>query len=181
MKKLFVSLVTIVVLLTVGCQENSITDPLSTESANKTQNYSKHGLIELQQLLNDPYPIGNSFYIISGNIEYTLTSVTSNPLQPWAGQTVLVQFSINADMQYFCSVCPPSEEDVLAGFIEITSEENLTVIGHSLTQLDKTFVIQGRDDGMVLKCRFFVNTRGMELSAMWLAFEKNSITATINQ
>ena len=123
MKKLFVSLVAFAVLFTVGCQENSLNDPLSTESVNKTQNYSKHGLIELQQLLNDPYPVGNSFYIISGNIEYTLTRVSSNPLQPWAGLTVLVQFSINADMQYFCSVCPPSEEDVLVGFIESEAEE----------------------------------------------------------
>lgn len=181
MKKLFISLVAFAVLFNVGCQENSVNDPLSTELSYKTQNSGKHGVIELQQLLNDPYPVGNSFYIISGHMEYQHSIVTSNPLQPSAHQNVLIRFSINAELKYFCTVCSPSEEDVLAGFIESTHEEYVTVIGHSLTQFDKTFVIQGREDGMVLKCRFFVNTRGMELSAMWLAFENNSITATINQ
>jgi hypothetical protein len=181
MKTLFVTLVTLAVLFAMGCQENSINDPLSTESANKTQNYNKHGLIDLQRLLIDPYPVGNSFYRISGQIEYNFTLVSSDPLQPSAGQTLLVQFSINADMQYFCSVCPPSEEDVLDGFIESGAEEYLNVNEHFLAQFDKTFTIQGREDGMVLKCRFFVNTAGMELSAMWLAFENNSTTATVNQ
>ena len=66
----------------------------------------------------------------------------------------------------------------MVGFITEESEENVSLTGHFITTLEKSFVIQGREDGMVLKCRFFVTTGGMELNAMWLALPDQNAIAT---
>jgi hypothetical protein len=164
----------------MGCQENSVTDPLSTESSNKVQNSDTytHDIIVLRQLLNDPYPIGNSHYMISGQIEYEHRLVSANLMKPAPKQYVSLSLSIDADLKYFSTVSIHSAEDELAGFITEESEEYLSVAGNSVTQLETSFVIQGREDGMVLKCRFFVTTGGMELSAMWLALPDENAVAT---
>jgi hypothetical protein len=182
MKKFFITLITLVVLFVIGCQENSVTDPIPNEAANKNQNFNTYhyGIIHLQQVLNDPYPIGNSYYIITGQIEYKHRLVFLNPIQSTTGSNVSLHLSIDAGLQYFCSVCSSPSVEALAGFISSESEENLLITG-SFLLLQKSFVIQGPEDGMVLTCRFLVTTSGMELSAMWLAFQNNSVTATVNK
>ncbi|MCW8804171.1 MAG: hypothetical protein OQK57_07220, partial [Ignavibacteriaceae bacterium] len=84
----------------------------------------------------------------------------------------------DADFRYLCTVCPPSEEDNLAGFISDVSEELVPIGGNYVSLLEKTFTIQGRGDGMVLKVRFLVTSSGTELSAMWLALPNTSAVAT---
>ena len=171
MKNLFISLVAVSVLLVIGCQENSITDPLTTEAVNKNQNTDtyQHGFISLEGLLNDPYPIGNSFYIISGQIEYEHRLVSQN--------YVSLHLLTNANLQYLCTVCSPSEADVHGVFISNDSEDYLFIAGN-FTVLEKSFTIQGREDGMNLKCRFLVTSSGIELNAMWLALQGDNVVAT---
>ena len=53
MKKIFVTLVTFAVFFTTGCQENLINDPVESDSASKTQNSVKQGVIEFQKLLTE--------------------------------------------------------------------------------------------------------------------------------
>jgi len=182
MKTLFITLAALVILFVIGCQENSVTDPLPNGAANKNQNINtyNHGIIHLQQVLNDPHPIGNSYYIVNGQIEYKHRLVFLNPIQPATGSNVSLHLSIAAGLQYFCSVCSSPSAEELAGFISSELEENLLITG-SFSLLQKSFVIQGREDGMVLTCRFLVTTSGMELSAMRLALQNNSVAATVNQ
>ena len=178
MKTLIFNLVAVLVLFVLGCQENSVTDPLLTESADKIQlddNY-KHGTIDLQRMLKDPRPIGNSFYRVLGQIEYRISS--GNAETNSEEHNLSVRLSVDADLQYFCSVCSPSYEDDLAGFLSEVSVENVAVAGNSVTLLEKTYRIEGRDDGMLLKFRFFVTTGEMKLSAVWLALENQSVNAT---
>ena len=47
-----------------------------------------------------------------------------------------------------------------------------------MSLLEKTFTIQGRDDGMVLKVRFSVSNDRIELNAMWLALPNANAVAT---
>jgi hypothetical protein len=181
MKTLFLTLIAFVVLFFIGCQENSLTDPLLTESANQIQRTGTYdyGYIKLEGMLNDPYPIGNSHYIISGQIVYEYNSMAPmEKITPPPTNYISLNLAINADLKYFCSVCNPSPEDELVGFITEESEENVSLTGHFITTLEKSFVIQGREDGMVLKCRFFVTTGGMELNAMWLALPDQNAIAT---
>ena len=171
MKNLFISLVAVSVLLVIGCQENSITDPVSNKSVNKDQSPGpyQHGFITLEGALSDPYPIGNSFYIISGQIEFEHRLVSPN--------YVSLHLLTNASLQYLCTVCSPSEDDVCGEFISTDSEDYLFIAG-SFTMLEKSFTIQGREDGMNLKCRFLVTSGGIELNAMWLALPDNNVVAT---
>jgi hypothetical protein len=184
MKKIFISLISqdflffigclvAAVLFFAGCQENSITDPILTEAVDKVQlgtgDTYFHGIILLEGALNDPYPVGNSFYRISGQIEYEQKSVHENPMLIVTQRYASLHFTINADLQHVCTVCTPSDEDNIAGFISAESEDLVTLAGSSVSLLEKTYTIQGRDDGMTLNVRFLVTANGTELSAVWLA------------
>ena len=180
MKSLLLTVFVFSVLFIIGCKENSITDPVPAESINKDQNTGPylHDFISLEWALNDPYPIGNSHYIISGLIEYDLRIIYVDPMLPTAQRYASLYFVTNADFRYLCTVCSPPEEDKLAGFISDVSEEFVPLRVNCVSLLEKTFTIQGREDGMVLKCRFLVRTDGIELSAMWLALPDNNVAAT---
>ena len=88
-----------------------------------------------------------------------------------------MRFETNADLEYFCTVCPPKEEDQLAGFISEVSEEFVPLGGNYVSLLEKTFTIQDREDGMVLKALSFSNDR-IEFNAMWLALPTANKEAT---
>ena len=65
--------------------------------------------------------------------------------------------------------------------ISSTSEDIVYDSGDRINILEKSFPVLGRNDGMVLVCRFNVTTDGVGLSSMWLAFNddhginKNSV------
>jgi hypothetical protein len=179
MKNLFITIVTVTALFTLGCQDNTITDPVQTDSIEKRQeceNY-KPGFIPLEGMLNDPYPIGNSYYKISGQIEY-YTLASSNQSIQVSKRYVLLHLTVNADLQYYCTVCSPQVEDELAGFISNESQDYLILTDNSLTFLEKSFVILGREDDMVLKCRIVASNGEIELSSMWLELSNNPDIAT---
>lgn len=173
MKIFFVNFVIIAVLVLIGCQENQITDPVFNETTNKDQNQESYSenIISLKGMLNDPHPVGNSFFNINGQAQYKTALLNSNPMLPLSQRQYSVQLNVNADFRYFCSVCPPSEEDNLAGFIATNTDDLVPVTEHFYSEFEKSFKIDGREDGMVLKCKFFITTRTLELSAMWLALE----------
>ncbi len=170
MKILYLLILVFSILLLTGCQDNSITDPLTTEAVNKNKipGPYQHGFIPLERMLNDPYPIGNSFYVITGQIEYEHSLVSQNH--------VSLRLLTNANLQYLCTVCSPSQDDVHSAFISNDSEDYL-LINEEYIILEKTFIIQSRKDGMVLKCRFRVSTSTMELNAMWLALPDQDVVA----
>ncbi len=182
MKNLFISLVTVLVLLVIGCQENSITEPIANESTNKAQAESPdtyfHGIIPLEGLLNDPYRVGNSHYRISGQIDYDFRILYLDPIPSAPQRCASIYFEVNADLSYFCTLYPFSPEDNLSGFITDVSEDLVPLGGNVVSLLEKTFAIQGRDDGMVLKARFAVTNDRIELNAMWLALPNANAVAT---
>lgn len=185
MKNLFISLAAASVLLIIGCQENSIVDPVTNEPTEKVQvgtpdNYF-HGIIPLESILNDPYPIGNSFYRIIGQIEYNFRKIFLDPKLPTAQQHILLHVEINADLQNFCTVCPPTPEDELSGFISEIFDSYVPIAGNTVSFLEKTFAIQGREDRMVLKVRFSVLNEKVGLNAMWLALPTLITDATNNK
>lgn len=179
MKTLIINFVVILVVFLSGCQENQITDPIQTDSIVKKQesNNYKSSFILLEGMLNDPHPIGNSYYKIDGQIEYS-ARVSSNSSNQVSKRYVFLHLSINADLQYYCTVCSPQVEDELAGFILDESQDYLMLTDNSLTFLEKSFLILGREDDMVLKCRFIASDNDIELSSMWLELNNNLDIAT---
>ncbi len=169
MKKLFLTLVTFSILFVVGCQENSITDPLTVEPTNKVQSNPSHqGTITLERMLTDPYPVMNSYFIINGAIEYEHTLVTREPVPPET--YVSLNLSISAELTYLCTVCGENHEDTVVGTISNESHDEIFISmwEDEIFSLEKSFPIQGREDGMVLKCTFHVTTIGVGLDEMWL-------------
>ena len=183
MKTLFLILTALSLAFFIGCQENSITDPVVNGPVNKNQAAAPdkyfQGTIPLEHLLADPYPTTNTFYRITGQIDYRFKIYFADPIPPAPQRYLSVRFETNADLQYICTVCPPNEEDQLAGFIAEVSEDYIPLSGNRSSLFEKTFSIQGREDGMVLKVKFLVTDNRIELNAMWLALPNANQVATI--
>ncbi|RPI66882.1 MAG: hypothetical protein EHM47_15835 [Ignavibacteriales bacterium] len=170
MKKLFLSFVVFSFLLVTGCQENSITDPISSQSPNKVQSNSgivTQGSVPLQGIL-EVQGSDNLFYTIEGNIDYTHELIFVDPIPPAQQYHVKLNLSTNA---------------ILAGGNDLPGNKNNTVSSESedvfyvspegIYLLEKTFYLQGSFEGMVLVLRFLVTTDGVGLNSMHLAFIDN--------
>jgi len=167
MKNLLLTLAVLFGLLLIGCQENSITDPIQDTELQKddSPNVSR-GTIVLEGVLNDPYPVMNSFYIINGAIQYEHSYQLTEPIPPQ--YMITVDLSVSANFTYLCTVCEPQTDNVSVGSISASTFDSFYVSKEGIYLLEKTFPIQGRNDGMVLKCSFLVTTDGIGLNTMWL-------------
>jgi hypothetical protein len=175
MKQLLSSLVLFFVLFITGCQENSITDPILNESVQKGQTTGENvisGSIPLEGLLLVPGGF-QSYFSIRGVINYTHELVLLDPIPPAPQYYINLDLSVSAtliDEQHNIFRISSQSEDV------IYDSGDLTYI------LEKSFPVFGRNDGLVLVCRFLVTTDGVGLSAKWLGFNydhrmnKNNVT-----
>ena len=164
MKKLLISLVVFSVLFVIGCQENSITDPVSTGSVQKVQTTGEtftSGVIPLEGLLLVPGGF-QTYYSIEGQINYTHELLLIEPIPP--------QYYIDLNLSVRAGL---TDEEHNAFRISSRSEDIVYVSEEGIYLLEKSFPVLGRNDGMVLVCRFFVTTDGVGLNAMWLAFNDN--------
>lgn len=175
MKQLLFSLVLLFVLLVVGCQENSMTDPILTESTNKVQSPEEtfiRGSILLDRIILFPGP-GNVIYNLEGQINYSHRLVIVDPLPPATQQYVNLRLSINALL-----INPDLPRDNTWAIVS-QSVDIVNVAENGMYILEKTMPVQGRTDGLVLMCRFIVTTDGVSLNEMWLSFGDISLSNTI--
>ena len=68
MKNLLLTIAVFSALLLIGCQENPMTDPVAFNKMDENQDSdpTRTGTIALEGLLQDPYPVMNSYFIING-------------------------------------------------------------------------------------------------------------------
>lgn len=162
MKKLLSSLIVFPVLFVIGCQENSITDPVSTGSINKNQTTGEtftSGVIPLEGLLMIPGGF-QSYYTIKGQINYTHELVLLDPMPPAPQYYVDLNLSVRANL---------TDESHNTFRISSTSEDNIYVLENGRYFLVKSFPVIGRNDGLTLVCSFIVTTGGIGLYSMRLA------------
>ena len=165
MKKLFLSFVVFSVLLLIGCQENSITDPVSSQTVNKDQNTEIiRGSIPLSGLLANPGGGFNSFLEVDGQINYTHEKVYVN-VPPLPRYDISLKLDVNA------TLTDPQSPKQNYWTISSKSEDVFHVSEEGMYILEKSFSVDGRRDGMVLVCRFIVTTDGVTLNDKWLAFD----------
>ena len=174
MKKLLISLVVFSVLFIIGCQENSITDPVSNESVQKVQTTSPdviRGSIPLEGILVIPRSF-NTYCSIEGRINYTHELVLLDPAPPAPQYYINLNLSVRALL---------TDEGHNAFRISSQSEDIVYDSGNGITVLEKSFPVLGRSDGLALVCRLVVTSVGVELDSKWLAFpndhgiNKNSV------
>ncbi|OGU64265.1 MAG: hypothetical protein A2W30_02350 [Ignavibacteria bacterium RBG_16_36_9] len=172
MKNLLLTLSVFSVLLLIGCQENSITDPILTESVQKVQTTGENlisGSIPLEGLLVIHGGF-QTYYSISGQIDYTHELVLLDPAPP------APQYYIDLNLSVIATL---TDEGHNAFRISSQSEDNIYVSEDGIYILEKSFPVLGRNDGMVLVCRFLVTTDGIGLNSMWLDFT-NDISNNFN-
>jgi len=174
MKNLFLFFVAVSVLFVIGCQENSITDPLSTESpgiqgvTNETvdkdipRDFTDHpNIIKFQKKLQPPFAtFYNHTFEVGGAITFEHNVDYLNPPGPL--YRVTVNLSINAELK----------EEWLGGSAHwaITGETKDVIYlsgNHSIIRV-KYFMLKGRRDGMELACRFGIDKDGVALIDLWL-------------
>ncbi len=179
MKKLFLTIVTFSILFVVGCQENSITDPIQDAELQKDEDPLIHqGTIRLEGILVDPSVPFNNYLTISGAVNFVHTVVHTTVYQksilPVSETYVLLHLSILAEIRD-----PNSLEDITWNVTG--NSEDIIYFSENIDRiytLEKSFAIQGRSDGIVLVCKFLVTTDGIGLNEMWL--KKGDDISTIN-
>ena len=185
MKKFFLTTVAFSVLLLIGCQENSITDPIQDvgqQDLQKNDDPLVHqGTITLTDMLTDPYPVMNSYFIVNGQIDYEHTLEYFDPIPPAPQYSISVHLSISAELTYLCTVCSSPTVETLAGYISSETDDVIYDSGNGIYLLEKSFQAQGREDGMNLICRFLVTTASIELDAMWLVLPNNNTTNNLSE
>ena len=161
MKNLLLTLIAFSVLLLIGCQENSITDPAQNLDLRKTDDPSvTTGTIILEGQLEIPN-LPNSYLNINGQTDYVHELFFVDPIPPAPQYYVSLWLNVNADLTEPASIDPTY-------LISGQSEDLFYVSEEGIYLLEKTFSIQGRDDGLVLVCKFMVTTDGIGLNEMWL-------------
>jgi len=164
MKNLFLTFVVFSVLLIIGCQENNITEPASTELANKVQGGEiTRGAIILDQLLIAP-GYGNEYYQVNGRIDFVHEIyVEGESVGSYIGN-IKLNLSVDASVNNLES--PPQERM----FVSSKTEDRVYVIEEGSYLLEKIFKVQGDNNGMALVCRFIVTTVYVGLYDVLLSF-----------
>lgn len=167
MKTTIFSLIFLLTLILIGCQENSITDPNQVSA--KKNNIPDHivtGSIPLEGNLRTPFHEINSFTKIDGTIEYQLRFSYNNQLSPSSQSSVSLQLAADAVLTNYCTVCTPPE--TRAGVVSTRLTASLDRGDKETNSVINTYQIQDRDDGLVLKVNLLVTADEVRLGSMWL-------------
>ena len=154
MKKLFLTIVVLSVLFVIGCQENSITEPVGT--LEKRGNTVTRDIIHMNFVIDDPL-VGS--IELDGDVYYTHELVNSN--QPSNQSLVSVSLELNAELN-----------DML-GMMHLDwsssgkSEDSMYISEEGIYILQKAYSITNRDD-VVLVVQYLVTTEGVGIPNCWL-------------
>jgi hypothetical protein len=172
MKNLFLTIVVFSVLLLIGCQENSITDPVQQELQKTDDPSILRGTILLEGILEVPN-LPNSYLSINGQVGYVHRIELLDPISTATQHNVSLSLQVNAGLS------DPYSERHPYWLISSKSQDIIYVSEDGIYQFVTSFPIQDRSDGMVLVCSFLVTTEGVSLSAMWLAAQEDTFNKTI--
>ena len=166
MKNLLLTTAFLTALLLIGCQENSITDPVTKDHVNKSQSQGgniSQGTFTLDGILVNPANVFNPYYTTEGSIDYRHELVLLDPQPPAPQSYVSLNLVINAVL---IDTGLPGHNTWI---ISAESDDMLYVSEEGIYLLEKSFPVQRREDGLALVCRFLVTTDGVGFSGMWLA------------
>jgi hypothetical protein len=167
MKRTASILAAVVATVLVGCQENSITDPVSVGASealqlSKTQPVNS---LALHAILHQPGNVHNSFVEITGVVAYQTSVVPLDPIPPNPQYAVRLHLTANAEVRPYEPTVPPM---LPVWHVSETSEDWVPIPESGATFVTKGYQIAGRIDGMLLKVKLQVTLTGVELSSMWL-------------
>lgn len=181
MKKIFLTIAVFTALVIIGCQENSITNPVQGDEIQKNVDpLVQHGTIKLEGLLVDPSAPLNNYLTVSGYIKFDISVVYSDAAPPATQEYVSLHLSINAEI-----IDPDSPSDAVSTIF--SESDDLVALSNNIAQdsptyIDKYYTIQGKYNGLRLVCRFDVKSDALNLNSMWLEqVDSNSDDHQMNQ
>jgi hypothetical protein len=147
----------------LGCQENTITDPIAAVgSADRQLSKAQPGnSLILEAVLLEPGNFINSFIVVTGQVGYTATVVALDPVPPNPQYAVRLTLTADALLRPYYSNYP-------VWSISGASEDWVMIPDSGTTSLTKRYRIEGRNDGLWLNLRFRITLASVELSNMWL-------------
>jgi hypothetical protein len=169
MKKFIFSLVISSVVFLIGCQENSITDPVQEDLQKNDTGLDNRGTIVLEGDLADPRVLidGAKYLTIMGAVKFKHRFEYTDAAPPAPQQYVSLSLSMNAELQDRNS--PTDVIWSLSG-----ESRDIIYVSDNIDRnymLYKYYTIQGNDDGMRLVCRFLVTTKGVDLNEYWVQLQ----------
>ena len=169
MKKFIFSLVIFSVLFLIGCQENSITDPVQEDLQKNDTGLDNRGTIALEGDLADPRVLidGSKYLTILGAVKFEHRLEYTDAAPPAAQQYVSLSLSMNAEIQDRNS--PADVIWSLSG-----KSRDIIYVSDNIDRnymLYKYYAVQGSDVRMRLVCRFLVTTNGVDLNEYWLQLQ----------
>ncbi len=163
MKRTTSILAAVVATVLVGCQENSITDPVAV-GASETLQLSKTqpvNSLALNAILHEPGHLHNSFVEIAGAAAYQATVVPLDPIPPNPQYAIRLNLTSDATLRPYNSNGP-------VWSISGSSEEWAAMPEGGAAFVTRRYQIEGRSDGMLLTLKFRVTLTSVELNGMWL-------------
>ena len=154
MKKLFLTTVAFSVLLLIGCQENSITEPVGT--LEKTGNSVSREIIHINFFVEDPLA-GRSELV--GDVYYTHELLNSDQ----HSDLFLVSVTLELNAQLFDMLGMMHPDWSSSG----KSEDSMYISEEGIYILQKAYRITNRDD-VVLVVQYLVTTEGVGVPNCWL-------------
>jgi hypothetical protein len=164
MKKILFSIFIISIILLIGCQENSITDPVQEDLQKNDTQLFHQGAITLGGDLADPRGLFNDNYkllTIFGAVKFEHRFEYSKDIQP--------QPYVSLHLSMIAEITDRNTTQDITYPIWSLSGESLDIIyfsdnNDSNSILYKYYAIRGSNVGMRLVCKFFVTTNGVSLS-----------------
>ena len=167
MKKfLFPLAISLLMLLLFGCQDNSGTNPVSSQMLNKTDINNANtirGTIPLDSKLVDP--INKDIeYLLIGDINYTEEPVNPNPTGTFLGQNDKLDESVIAKLSTISSI----DSKVKTYKISAMSDNIVKFPKDNVDVLIKYYPVIGMPNRTDLVCTFDVSRNGEELTNVML-------------
>jgi hypothetical protein len=163
MKSTIFALSLLVAALIVGCQDSTITDPITATASEGTQLSKTQPVhtLSLNAVLREPGNILNSFVEINGAVAYQATVVALDPIPP--NPQYAVRLNVTAD-----AVLRPYNSNGPVWSISGSSEDWASIPESGIAFLTRRYQIEGRSDGMLLNLKFRITLSSVELNSMWL-------------
>jgi hypothetical protein len=163
MKNILLAIVvsSVLLVLLISCEDNSINNPISAELLNKKFGPPAvnilHGSIVLERKLIDPVRV-NNYYLLSGKISYSQELILKTPPAIEPGYDVNLDILMDATIKDSLSSIKPNSWKIKSESVDrffLNRDGSYTLI--------KTYPIDGMVDRIELDCIFAVSSQGLKL------------------
>ena len=166
MKKTFISLSIFSILFLIGCNQNSMNNPVGPQginAVNKTSQNIKTGTIKINRILELP-GWGNTYYQINGMINYKEELYPQNLSPSTSKPNVNLDIAIDATLTNSNLI----NNENRAPDVYANTDSLIYVSEEGIYLLTKTYPVEGLKNNVDLVCTYLVTTDNVSLNQIEL-------------